>query len=568
MGKKGAFYFKNNNSIELLIVISLIMMGIIYYLPLFLVEGIIRSDDTTFHIGRLVGLSNVWLSPVNFNSFGNNGSMVNIFYPWLTMYPMWLSYKLTKSYVIGYKLYYTLLSIATLIVAYKSMHEITKEKGGSYVFAVLYTFSSYRYADIFNRGALGEAIALTFLPLVLVGIYNICEGDYKRWGKLALGMTLLAYSHILSLLMTAAFIGAIYIVSLAYQEQRKERLISFIKASLLSAGLSVGMLAPMLQQYYRNDLFTPEGNGDTLSNSAYSLKRLFEFSIENNASGRGVGVLTAVATCIAIILIVARIITRLFSKDKMDNAEQFALLMLCIGICLFVATSDILPWQLIGDKTFIGTLQFVWRLNAYSILALTAAFSMLISKPMKSSRLTALVVVVAVVISSLGIHTYNIYTRKGMNDFKNNIKESDIATWPSGNVDYAPIQAKTYRDINGKTMEYILVNGKAMEEDPEIVNGGTIYRHVFFTNGETGTIDIPVFCFSGEVVGLNGQSIEHQLSKRGTTEIVLSDVDTAVVEISYKYTALARVSQLTSFIILMVYICYITLNLRANKSKV
>ena len=85
-------YPQQNNSagMKWLIVLSLLILGAAYCLPLFAMPGIHKVDDTTFHVGRLVGLSNVFASPVNFNSFGKNGLMVNIFYPWLTMYPMQL----------------------------------------------------------------------------------------------------------------------------------------------------------------------------------------------------------------------------------------------------------------------------------------------------------------------------------------------------------------------------------------------------------------------------------------------------------------------------------------------
>lgn len=532
-----------NKRYRWLIVLSLVILGVIYYLPMFSIKGITVCDDTTFHLGRLVGLGNVWSSPVNFDNFGNNGMMVNIFYPWLTMYPMRIIYGITGSYVVSYKLYQTLLSIMTLLVAYFSMCGISKSRISGCIFAVLYTFSSYRYADIFNRDSLGEAIALTFLPLMLLGVYKICLDDYEEWRKLAAGMTLIAYSHMLSLCMAAGFVGVIYIITLAVQDRRGQRLASMVKAACLSVGMSLAMIVPMLEQYKKNELFTPEGSGDTLSGSAYSLGEVINFSIQNNPAGRGIGILALAAVMISIALLVFRFVS---AHGRIETDERFAVLLMLVGVIIFFCTTDMLPWQRIGDSTPVSTLQFVWRLNAYPILAFTAAFSILVSKTAGSSRAGAVIVIAVIISSSIGIQCYNLYTQKGINTAKELITEEDIAVWPSGNVDYAPYKAKEYRDTNGKTMEYLYINGKEIEESPVTEENGSKYIQKIDASKEMRTVDIPVFRFYGQKVLLNGEPVESKMSARGTTEISVTEGETCTVEISYKYTLLAKASWIMS----------------------
>ena len=51
------------------------------------------------------------------------------------------------------------------------MKQIKNNRYISLLFSIIYTFSAYRAIDdIFHRASLGEAVALTFLPLILLGV--------------------------------------------------------------------------------------------------------------------------------------------------------------------------------------------------------------------------------------------------------------------------------------------------------------------------------------------------------------------------------------------------------------
>ena len=99
------------------------------------------------------------------------------------------------------------------------------------LFATLYTFSLYRLDNIVIRFATGEFIAYAFIPLVFYGLYNILKGDYRKWYILSIGMALVAYSHLISLLLTALLVGFIFIIAFVFVNSKKERLLSFIAVS-------------------------------------------------------------------------------------------------------------------------------------------------------------------------------------------------------------------------------------------------------------------------------------------------------------------------------------------------
>jgi hypothetical protein len=117
-------------------------------------------------------------------------------------------------------------------------------------------------------------------------------------------------------------------------------------------------------------------------------------------------------------------------------------------------------------------------------------------------------------------------------------------------VDYAPYQAKEYRDTDRRNMEYVFINGEKTGESPVTEDRGSCYV-MDLGSSETGrTVDIPVFRYYGQDAELNGEPAEAVMSKRGTTEINIPGSDSAEVRISYRYTTLARIAWILSIIIL------------------
>ena len=68
------------------------------------------------------------------------------------------------------------------------------------------SFLGYFLHNSYYRAAVGETLAMIFLPLVFVGVRLITFGDYKKWWVLTLGMLGLVYSHVLSVLLASLMI--------------------------------------------------------------------------------------------------------------------------------------------------------------------------------------------------------------------------------------------------------------------------------------------------------------------------------------------------------------------------
>ena len=140
------------------------------------------------------------------------------------------------------------------------------------LFATLYTFSLYRLDNIVIRFAMGEFIAYAFIPLVFYGLFVILKGDYKKWYVLSIGMSLIAYSHLISLLLTGLLVGLIFIITFGFVDSKKERLLSFIVATLSTISIFAFQLVLMGEQSLSNAIVKPVGI--SLNTTTHSLKDL------------------------------------------------------------------------------------------------------------------------------------------------------------------------------------------------------------------------------------------------------------------------------------------------------
>ena len=67
--------------------------------------------------------------------------------------------------------------------------------GVGFMAGVLYMSSAYHLILIYQRFALAEFLAYSFVPLVFLGLYQILDGDRHGKYTLALGMALIINTH-------------------------------------------------------------------------------------------------------------------------------------------------------------------------------------------------------------------------------------------------------------------------------------------------------------------------------------------------------------------------------------
>ncbi|HAZ1224251.1 TPA: YfhO family protein, partial [Enterococcus faecium] len=525
---------KNKN--QIIDIIFMLFLSFAYVIPLFMSMGIYHSvnQDTYFHLSRIIGLDNVWSSPVNFNNFDHHGTMMNIFYPWLTLYPAFLFYKMMGNLVLSYNIYYFFITFLTMVVSYFSMKQIKNNRYISLLFSIIYTFSAYRAIDIFHRASLGEAVALTFLPLILMGCYEIYIRDYQKWYWLSIGMTLVVYTHLLSVAMVSVFIGGTLFLSFYFWDQKIARLLSLLKATVLTFFLSAGFLIPFIQQSRAQELKVPLGK--ELSGMAPS--DMLTHILNNNYNNYTIGLFLFLGLIGAFIFI---------KKLTADDLFIFFL-----GVFVLFCSTNLFPWQLF-NHTPVKSLQFVWRLNGFSSLFIAYTMSIVIYYifSTKNNSWKIMVFTFLALILHLSGVSNSIHANK---DSLTLIAPEDAVAIAENynHTDYANKESIYHPDMINND-QYLLGNQEINPTTHFMSNKLTI--ELDNSNNKNTVLTTPIYRYKGQVASINGKLVQTKLSKFGTTELTIPPGINKVV-ITYQYTKLAIASRYLSIVTLILFLLY------------
>lgn len=529
---------------NLLILISLVLIGLFYYIPELFVSGIphYNPEDTLFHLSRLKGLGNVWSSPVNYSSFNGKGPYVNVFYPWLTMYPMRIIYDAVGSYVFAYHIYYLLLGIATSFISYFSVKSITSNRFVSICFSILYTYSSYRFACVFRRAALGESIAIAVLPFVFSALIQILYYDFKKWYLLCISMSLLAYSHFLSLFYTGILVFVIFLICIIRSNDRTDRIISFIKAILCSFIISLGSILPIILAQGDNLIYSPEGDLQDLIDNADGIHTIMRNTIYNIPSAHSLGLVVFVSVILCIFLSVK------YRKETIFSSLVFLL----AGIVLMIMSSSLFPWRTLGNISLFGIIQYPWRLNAYITLFFFLSFSLLLCK-LKISRAVQFVLCFSLMIFAVALNTFTYNKLRTEEEIL--LTDEIISNISVSYVDYSPLPAAIYLSADWNSLDSCFVNDSIAEPIRTVSNDGSTVCFAFSDVDEESIVDLPVYWFSSVRVYENGTEIDSSMSKRGTVSICLNQSGSNVIEVSNSYPSYTYVCWIISALAFLYVLC-------------
>ncbi|MFT4246211.1 MAG: hypothetical protein QM571_06835 [Micrococcaceae bacterium] len=536
-------------------------MSIIYVVPLLSAPPDLMYDYP-FHSSRIIGLDNVFSSPVSFTGFGQHGNIVNEFYPWLTIYPVYLLFKLFGDGVTTYHTFLFCNTIITALVAYFATYQMKKDKLLAVIFGLTYTYSGYRLANILDTGDMGIINSITFLPLVLLGCYEIFVGNHKRWHYLTIGMSLLVYTHVLSSVIAASFIFLALVISFYTWDKKKERLIALSFAVVMSLLICLAYLTPLLQQVIAQPLIFPQTKELIGVNPTEFISGQFTYK---TFIGNMIGMITFLSFFITLLLI-----------KILQNAERF---IFGIGAIALISVTAIFPWHIFAGS-FFDTVQWPGRFIIVAVPCLLYAFSAATSTGTKSLlniktnfvMLGILSIILIIVNNSAIKHLYN-------QDPRNH---QDIKSYSQVNVNFLDYGSKGEVAI---TSEWLAQNNYYFND--EVLHTNVIQKAANITKTQhktkpsatayvTATHDAsnfeitvtnntkhsaelttPIFRYIGQEVRVNNVLATSVLSKYGTTQITVPP-GKSTIDISYHYTKLARFAQITSLLVFawfFIYLC-------------
>lgn len=321
-----------------------IFISIVPLILLWKTGFIYSGSDMQFHVSRIAEVADAFrhgqfLNITAIMTDNSAGSMVNQFYPYLTLVPAALIKLLIHNDVTAY--YVTLLgyNIGTFLIAYYAFTKISKRRRVGFWGATLASLSMYRLFSLIGTSAFGEFISIGLIPLIWWGYVKVISEN--KWATLYIGMTLLAYTHLLSFVMVVGVLSVITVVRWLISDKLPvQELIGFLKAGLATGVSWLPYLMPYIALTHHNQIANPYAEL-----MMGSIKPFMSYLLDYRFT-RGVGIALVLANLLILVC-----------WKKIDRHAKFSFIS---GISLVVLASTIFPWDLVA-QTPIKILQFPYR---------------------------------------------------------------------------------------------------------------------------------------------------------------------------------------------------------------
>lgn len=329
------------------------------------------GHDLHFHLSRIYGLALALLDgqfPVRLNlDFWSSVGYINpILYPELFLYPSGVLCALGASVLLAYKMLMVGATFATVFVAYYAVRQMLGDRP-ALLFTVLYLLNPYRLNDFYIRAAVGEGLAMVFLPLAMVGIWQLMQGDLRKgfWCAV-LGVTGVLQSHVITIFLVVVY-AFVYVAGVLLTDGSRilrewRRLLTAAAAAGATVLLNLWFLLPFLT-FSRWDLNIFHEGGQLESAWVY-LPQAF---MDAYAPGYDVAYVTqggmSLSVGFAVLLGVLLFLLLLPRLDK--PLRGIGLGCLGLGSLALFLCSDLFPWQDLQSLPALYALfskqQFAWR---------------------------------------------------------------------------------------------------------------------------------------------------------------------------------------------------------------
>ena len=357
---------------SIITVVVLLFLLILLSLPSILVKNPYVSPDIHFHINRILGISD-GLShgdfPVRLSAYWLNGYgyPASIYYGDILLYLPALLHLAGVDILVCYNIYIIFINVLTVVIAYICFKKIFVSRKVAVLLAAVYCTSNYRLSDIYFRGAIGEATAIAFLPLVILALYKIYTSN-EKWIRtavvFAVGMTGIITSHIITAVLVV--IGIIFICLFFPKETFKPTALkTYLLAVFITLLLSAYFIIPFLDYYLNVDTLisntVSSGNTGLYYNSAAVIE-IFNFFGGADKISYSPGIFMTMALLMGILLVAYKKINKKMLRISV------------IAVIILILSSNIFPWDFLVEHVaifrFVSAIQFPFRFIIISIMLL------------------------------------------------------------------------------------------------------------------------------------------------------------------------------------------------------
>ena len=525
--------FKNKYLQDVMIIFSFAMITIFMTYPKIKTGNILVHSDWSFHGQRAEQIflnlkRGNFLTFIATDAFQHTGVGNFLFYPNVFLYP-WAVLRLFFKPVTAFYCWYGLIMLMTFIIAYFSMKAFSKRRIAAMVFSLSYTLGSYHLS--LSNAIFGEFIAASFLPLAFWAFYEVLFRDDSKWPWLGIGMSLIIYSHVLSVFITSEIMFAIFIMKLIFDKVSKKRFLSLSKAVGISVLLTLFITIPYLTDFIGKNV-TSAQPGIIIVNT---LMNVLETSFNNSVSTSGIGLIL--------------ILTAVFGSIWILKSHSKTLAAIYVlGISLIIVSTGSFPWNVLSD-TPLGMIQLTFRYLSYASMFLSVILGLSVNDLYESETFDTtfkrgMVPVLTICIFMLfyvGFHHDSLNALKNSQSqflkntdtfnqlpdriFVNNFNYDYLLNYPVkyGELDYYPEKARrstgnvSYNETNLSIINNIAVVGrKKIHVSPLCESNKMTYK---LHTRKQADVDLPALRYKGSYAELNGKRTTLINSARGTIKV-------------------------------------------------
>ena len=481
---------------------AIIFIGLLASLPLVFkgIDGMIYQD-LQFHLSRIEGVKEGLLSgqfPVMMQSvwMSGKGYPVSIFYGDAPLYIPAILRILGVKVIPAYKIFVLLVNILTATSAVISFKKIVKNDIAAYVGALLYVTASYRYVDIYVRAAAGEYVSFIFFPIIALAMYRILfddeeKGDlFKNSFLLALGMTGLIESHILSTVMTV-FLLTIVCIFFIKRTFTKKSLLTIGAAVIETVMINLYFIVPFIDYYINEPVYAGRGGDHTqamlIRSSGAYLSQFIDFFGQifgRNIEYKELRMQLTIGLPLTVALLVCLVV--FFAKQR--KYPYFVIGFMAM-LTLFMST-DRFPWNTLEGRThlfkILAKVQFPWRYLAAAILFTSLIAALMLKEAAKSK------VVISVAAVSLCIVMTVVFAVKYKQGYESvNFKEySEVDSGYMGACEYLKEGSEL------EVIEYVPTNPQLESYEVKSLKDNKIVMYVS-NPGEESYVEVPKVNYKG-----------------------------------------------------------------------
>ena len=560
--------FLKNNKEKILLTIIFIVLTLLISIP-YLNNDLIMTHDLSYHLNRVNSIYEelkMGHFPVliHSNLIEGFGYLNSIFYPEIFLYIPAVLMLCGVKLVPAYKVLIVVMNLATVLIAYYSAHTIFKDKKKTLAVTILYSTAYYRLTDTYIRGAIGESLAMTFLPLVIAGLYEIIFGENKKWYLIGLGVLGVISSHVLSFGLVICLILSICVLNLIRILKDKKKISAMFLAGIFAIIMTLSYILPFIEQSLSDQfnvdmkIYSPQ----FVQDSACSIEELFSNNINGPVGYQSLGTIIPFIAIIVFLFInrkkTEKVGCLLKTKTEKDYTLTYMKQIALIGFGLLVITTNYIPWDKIVIRfSILITMQFIYRLNILTSVLLSFASGYVIGKIFEKENIVSNILYLIILTLVLGwtTHLLQIAEVKTVR-FKSVEEILDYA--PVGNGEYLPIGTNvSQKEVKNKQTDKVY--------EFERNNGKIEFRHT----KDDGPLDIhvPLIYYKGYVsyiVDDNGNKTDlNVIEDLGNRNVIVraktTDVLEGTVVVKYqitKYKVIGDILTYGSLLGLVYYLCF------------